>query len=79
MSYCKSEILWNFSLKCTLKVFALKPQSAVTIFDCQEPPFINLMKPSRQPVCKEHGRLCQTSRLCTSSEVNEPLCGLRGV
>lgn len=73
--------LWTLSIKPPVKVFAyaaLKLESAVAIVECQEPPFINLMKPSRQPVWREHGGHCQPSRLRTSSEVNEPLCGLRG-
>lgn len=73
--------IWTLSIKSPVKVFAyaaLKLESTITIVECQEPPFINLMKPSRQAVWREHGGHCQPSRLRTSSEVNEPLCGLRG-
>lgn len=69
--------IWTLSIESPAYV-ALKLESGVTIVECQEAPFINLMKPSRQPVWREHGGHCQPSRRRTSSEVNEPLCGLRG-
>lgn len=36
-------------------MWSLQPESTITIVGRQAPPFISLMKPSRLPVCTDHG------------------------